>query len=150
MKNFRAISAAIALTITTPLSAGNHPPTPKEIVLDFYKKAFIEMKPQQAAEEHISETEYIQHNPNVADGRDAFINFFVEFFKTNPERQPSKIHRVIADGDLVVLHVESPGSPKNRPVAIVDIFRVKNSKIVEHWDVIQPTPSTSKNSNTMF
>ena len=124
--------------------------SPKDIVLGFYKKAFIEQKPVQAAEEYISPTEYIQHNPNVSDGREAFIKYFKEFYRTHPERQPSIIHRVISEGDLVVLHVESRRSKADRPVAIVDIFRVKDFKIVEHWDVIQPTPETSLNSNTMF
>ena len=139
-----------ALTSMTALSAEVHRPTPKDIVLEFYKKAFIEMKPQQAAEAYISPTEYIQHNPGVADGRDAFIKFFVEFFKTHPDRQPSTIHRVVSEGDLVVLHVESRRSKGDRPLAIVDIFRVKNNRIVEHWDVMQATPEASKNSNTMF
>ena len=56
----------------------------------------------------------------------------------------------MADGDLVMLHVHSKPSPDGRGSAIVDIFRVENGKIVEHWDVIQPAPETAKNSNTMF
>jgi hypothetical protein len=147
---FKISLALWALTVMSPALAGGQSLSPKDIVLGFYKKAFVEQKPVQAAEEYISPTEYIQHNPHVPDGREAFIKYFKDFFRTHPERQPSVIHRVISEGDLVVLHVESRRTKADRPVAIVDIFRVKDNKIVEHWDVIQATPETSQNSNTMF
>jgi predicted SnoaL-like aldol condensation-catalyzing enzyme len=134
----------------TAASARDASLSPKDVVLGFYKKAFVEQNPVQAAEEYISPTEYIQHNPNVPDGREAFMTYFKDFFRTHTNWQPSVIHRAISEGDLVVLHVESRRSKADRPVAIVDIFRVKNNKIVEHWDVIQTTPEISKNSNTMF
>ncbi|WP_367666980.1 hypothetical protein [Streptomyces sp. DG2A-72] len=57
---------------------------------------------------------------------------------------------MIAQGDLVAIHqhfVEAPGA---RGQAIVDLFRVRNGKIVEHWDVIQAVPETSANDNTTF
>jgi len=62
----------------------------------------------------------------------------------------NEIKRAIAEGNLVVLHVHSTENKKDRGRAIIDIFRVENGKIVEHWDVIQNIPEQSKNSNTMF
>ena len=57
---------------------------------------------------------------------------------------------MIADGDLVVLHVHSTQNAQDRGEAVVDIFRVEQGKIVEHWDAVQSVPAESANSNTMF
>jgi predicted SnoaL-like aldol condensation-catalyzing enzyme len=62
----------------------------------------------------------------------------------------SDIKRVIAEGDLVVLHVHSRNTLSDRGRAVVDIFRVADGKIIEHWDVIQAVPAKSQNPNTMF
>lgn len=75
---------------------------------------------------------------------------FIKFLKDKFPQRSVSIKRAIADGDLVMLHVHIKPSPEGRGSAIVDIFRVENGKIVEHWDVIQPAPETAKNSNTMF
>ena len=61
-----------------------------------------------------------------------------------------QIKRVLADGDFVVLHVHMVHDAGERGQAVVEIFRLENSKIVEHWDVIQPIPEKTANSNTMF
>ena len=53
-------------------------------------------------------------------------------------------------GDLVWLHVHSTNGAGDRGRAIVDIFRVENGRIAEHWDVVQPVPEKSANGNTMF
>jgi predicted SnoaL-like aldol condensation-catalyzing enzyme len=60
------------------------------------------------------------------------------------------IKRVLVDGDMVILHVHAIREPGERGVAIVDIFRLENGKIVEHWDVVQPIPEKAANSNGMF
>lgn len=84
--------------------------------------------------------EYLQHNPMVADGGQAFIDTFAPFLKQNPQSRAS-VKRVIAEGDLVALHVHSQLSPEDKGEAVVDIFRFdKDGKIVEHWDVIQVVP----------
>jgi predicted SnoaL-like aldol condensation-catalyzing enzyme len=92
---------------------------------------------------------YIQHNPRVPSGSAPFISVFTERFKANPEAR-SMIVRSAADGDLVFLHVHSTRDPQDRGNAIVDIFRVDQGKIAEHWDVIQPVPEHAANDNTMF
>ena len=84
--------------------------------------------------------EYLQHNPMVADGGQAFVDAFAPFLKQNPKSRAS-IKRVIAEGDLVALHVHSQLSPEDKGEAVVDIFRFdKDGKIMGHWDVIQAVP----------
>ncbi|MNY73146.1 SnoaL-like polyketide cyclase [compost metagenome] len=78
-----------------------------------------------------------------------FYTYFEGYFKANPQSKV-EIKRVIGDGDLVVLHLLSKQNDQDRGRAIVDIFRVQEGKIVEHWDVIQAIPEKSANTNTMF
>jgi predicted SnoaL-like aldol condensation-catalyzing enzyme len=93
---------------------------------------------------------YIQHNPQAADGAQAFIDFVKFYTGQNPQLHVD-IKRVIAECDLVVTHSNIKTSPDVRGDAVADIFRIdKHGKIVEHWDVIQPVPETSANDNTMF
>lgn len=120
----------------------------KRLVRDFYEQVFIHHQAKEAAEKYLSPT-YIQHNPNVGNGRQPFVDFFVPFFVKNPETR-SEIKRVIADGDLVVLHVHAKMNKDDRGRVVVDIFRVENGKIAEHWDVMQAIPEKSANNNTMF
>lgn len=120
----------------------------KAIVVDFYQGVFLKHQVSTYADQYLAD-KYIQHNPHVQDGKAPFVNYFKQYFKQNPEAQ-NQIKRVIASGDLVALHVHSTQSQADRGKAIVDIFRVENGKIVEHWDVIQAIPEQSANSNSMF
>ncbi|NNP70741.1 ester cyclase [Acinetobacter sp. Ac_5812] len=120
----------------------------KKIVTDFYEGVFLKHQVKQYADRYIGD-QYIQHNPNVPDGKAPFVNFFSQKFSTNPQAK-NVIKKAIAEGDLVVLHVHSTENDSDRGRAIIDIFRVKNGKIVEHWDVIQNIPEKSQNSNSMF
>jgi predicted SnoaL-like aldol condensation-catalyzing enzyme len=118
------------------------------VVTAFYDLAFNQHRPTEAARLYIGDR-YIQHNPNVPNGAPAFYGYFEGFFREHP-RSRVTIHRVIADGDLVALHLLSQESPDDPGRAIVDIFRLENGKIVEHFDVIQAVPPTTANGNTMF
>lgn len=118
----------------------------KEIVLDFYQKALND-KDFDAASKHLGK--YIQHNPMAADGPEG-LRAFLEYLKTNYPQSKSTITKVMVDGDFVILRVHAIREPGQRGNAIVDIFRVENGKIEEHWDSVQPVPETSKNTNTMF
>jgi predicted SnoaL-like aldol condensation-catalyzing enzyme len=112
---------------------------------------FTQRQPTQAALKYISPTTYIQHNPNGKDGREAFINGFAKYVEKGNLR--CTIKRAIAEDNLVVIHnhcIDNPANPKDRGSAYIDIFRVENKMIVEHWDVGQPVPAKSANKNTMF
>ena len=119
----------------------------KKIVVDFYEKG-LNQKDYDAAAKHFG-PRYVQHNPGAANGPEGFKRL-VGFLKEKFPNSRNEIKRVIAEGDLVVLHVHSRRSPEDRGRAIVDIFKVENGKIVEHWDVIQDIPEKSANDNTMF
>ncbi|GAA4043753.1 nuclear transport factor 2 family protein [Streptomyces shaanxiensis] len=94
-------------------------------------------------------TEYHQHNPNIADGVEGVKSGLGGYFEAFPQLKVTP-KRVIAEGDLVAVHSHYVNAPGERGQAIVDLFRVRNGKIVEHWDVIQDVPATSANDNGMF
>lgn len=92
---------------------------------------------------------YIQHNPVAADGRDTAIAALEPYFASQPNAI-REVQRIIVDGDLAAVHVRVRQNPQDRGVAIVDILRLENGMIVEHWDVIQPVPERSANPHPMF
>lgn len=121
----------------------------KQTAIDFYEMVFNKHQVQAAADRYIGK-EYWQHNPEVKDGKQAFVDTFTPFLKQFPHSKAT-IKRAIAQGDLVVLHVHSQTSPEDIGTAVIDIFRFdKKGKIVEHWDVSQPIPTTTASGRGMF
>ena len=108
----------------------------KAVVLDFYDK--YNRRDVEAAMACLGDT-YTQHNPWVADGPDGFRRF-VTFLRDRFPDGRNEVKRVIAEGDLVVLHVHSHRVPGDVGRNIVEIFRVEGGKVVEHWDVVQDIP----------
>ncbi|WP_445394210.1 nuclear transport factor 2 family protein [Stenotrophomonas maltophilia] len=119
----------------------------RQLVVNFYDSFFNRHDTAQAA--MVIANDYRQHNPGVADGRAPLVDYFTGFFKANPQSR-ARIVRSAANGDLVWLHVHSTNGNEDLGRAVLDIFRVENGQLVEHWDVIQNVPDTSSNSNTMF
>ncbi|MDH2997020.1 hypothetical protein A1D22_04885 [Pasteurellaceae bacterium LFhippo2] len=143
----------VILTATALLSAvsafASSPEQNKANALAFYDLAFNQHKVQEATDKYIGK-EYLQHNPTVADGGKAFVDAFVPFLKAHP-KSSAEVKRVMADGDLVMLHVHSKMDENDRGEAVVDIFRFdENGKIVEHWDVIQAVPEKTESGRGMF
>lgn len=121
--------------------------TNRTLVLEFYDTFFNLHKVDEAAK--VVAEDYIQHNPTVPDGKEPFVSYYRDFFKKTPGSR-ARIIRSAVEGDIVWLHVHSVNDEKDRGEAVLDVFRVKDGKIVEHWDVIQAVPETAENSNTMF
>ena len=123
--------------------------SPKRVVLDFYKSALEQFNPKDAFERYAT-PDFVEHSADIAGGtREASITFLSDLIARFPAPK-WKIVRSAAEDDLVFLHVHVTPAPGERGVAIVEIFRVKNAKIVEHWDVIQPLPEKPVNSHSMF
>jgi len=92
---------------------------------------------------------YTQHNPSAKDGAEG-LKGFIAFLKEKFPNNHSEIKRIFADGDYVIVHVHAVREPGTRGNAIIDIFKLENGKVVEHWDVVQPIPENPANNNTMF
>jgi predicted SnoaL-like aldol condensation-catalyzing enzyme len=92
---------------------------------------------------------YYQHNPQLGDGITAAKQYFTSLFAAYPDFSGST-KRVIAEGDYVAVHSHIKLTADDPGLAVVDLLRVRNGKAVEHWDVVQPVPTTSANDNTMF
>ena len=119
----------------------------KRIILDFYENGLMR-RDFEAARKHFG-ARYTQHNPAVADGPEGFAAF-LQFLREKLPSSRSEIKRVFADGDYVILQVHAVLGTGERDLAIVDIFKLENGKIVEHWDVMQPIPENAANPNGMF
>ena len=120
----------------------------RDVILAFEKMGIDGRDPAGALRRYFAE-DGTEHDPNVKGDRQSVIDY-LEKRGWSGEGPKRKIHRIIVDGDLGVVHHEiilKPGAPS---IAAVDIFRVRGGKIVEHWDVIQEVPEKSANTNTMF
>jgi predicted SnoaL-like aldol condensation-catalyzing enzyme len=144
------ILAAATLVLTGSPAHGADPAQlerNKKVVLEFYEKG-LNQKDWEAASKYFG-SRYIQHNPMAADGAEGFKSF-IQFLREKFPKSRNEIKRVFADGDFVILHVHTIREPGTRGAVVIDIFRLEDGKIVEHWDVIQPIPDKAANTNGML
>lgn len=113
----------------------------------FYETAYLG-NPRDAVEKYVG-NEYIQHNPLVGDGKEAFISYFERMAEEYPDKSIEFV-RSVAEGNLVALHTHQTW-PGDSEYVTMDFFRFDAmGKIVEHWDSIQAIPETSVNGNSMY
>ena len=115
--------------------------------MEFYDKA-INQKDFEAASKYLGPV-YIQHNQNAADGAGG-LKAFIRSLRDKFPNARSEVKRVFVDGDYVVLHVHAVRAPGTRGMAIIDIFRLRDGKIEEHWDVHEDIIEKPANGNGMF
>lgn len=145
------ILALIGFTINGVANAGNIPANLKNgdnVAVKLLDTLFNDKEAEKAFELYGSEV-YIQHNPTVADGPRAAIEGLSAFMKKFPDCE-YMFKRVLVDGDLVAIHSHVRLNSEDRGSAVVDIFRIENGRVVEHWDVLQTVPEKPANDNTMF
>ncbi len=119
----------------------------KRHAIAFYSMAY-EGNPRKAVEIYVG-AHYIQHNPDVEDGKQGFIDYFERMQAEYPDKSIEFV-RAVAEGNLVALHTHQTW-PQNEEYITMDFFRFdENGKIVEHWDAIQKIPEKAKNDNLMY
>jgi predicted SnoaL-like aldol condensation-catalyzing enzyme len=119
----------------------------RDVVLDFYENG-VNRRDYVAALAHLGH-HYVQHDPNAADGAEGLREFFSALEKQFPQFRV-EIRRVFVEGNMVAVHVRSTNGPTQNGEAGVNIFRLEEGRIVEHWNVIQPIPDSIPHANTMF
>jgi predicted SnoaL-like aldol condensation-catalyzing enzyme len=124
----------------------SNPEQNRQIVLDLFDQ--LSKKNAGAAAAHFH-PDVVEHSPPLADGVDATREFLETLTTQSPDLR-IEVKRTVAEGDLVFLHLHVKESAEDRGVAVADIFRLEDGKVVEHWDVVQPVPETAANDNGMF
>ena len=118
----------------------------RAVITEFARRFYTERDVRGAFETFVA-TDYIQHNPGIADGRDAAVAALTPMF-ADPDFH-ADLQRVLADGDYGIIHLHGYRGSE-RGGAVVDLYRVVNGKIAEHWDVIQPIPETARNDHPLL
>lgn len=119
----------------------------RKLVTDFARIFYTEKDVKRAFETYVV-PDYIQHNPGIADGRDAAVKALAPMFSAPGAK--FEVKRILMDGDMAMIHLFGQGDPKTPGAAVADLYRLKDGKIVEHWDILQPMPATSANPHPMF
>jgi predicted SnoaL-like aldol condensation-catalyzing enzyme len=148
----RLLLAAITFALLTAMpcarAAGVEQLEANKKTVMAFEDAALNQKDFDAASKYLG-PRYKQHNPNAADGPEG-LKSYITFLKDKFPNNHAEIKHIFADGDYVIVHdhaVREPGTPG---FAIVNIYKLENGKVVEHWDVIQSIPEKAANNNGMF
>lgn len=143
------LPAAQAAEVKAPAAkAGHSAAANKALVLEAYQALFGDH--DLGAVDRYWAKDYIQHNPYMADGTEAVKKYVEKIGLLNGPKFKVEFLRVAAEGDLVFVQTRQPKTGDNPEMVVVDIFRVANGKIAEHWDVMQPVPADAVNRRPMY
>ena len=143
-----AAMVSVTLLVAAPASAGISKKANAQKAVAFLDMVFNQKKVKEGFDKYVG-SKYIQHNPIAADGKEAAVEVLSKVLQAMPEWHYDVKHAYV-DGNIVVVHSHVRFKADDRGMAVVDIFRFEKGKVVEHWDVVQPIPEKSANSNTMF
>ena len=118
----------------------------RAVINEFVRAFYLERDVRRAFETFVA-PDYIQHNPGLPDGRDAAIAALEPMF-ADPDFH-ADLKRVLADGEYGIIHLHGRRTGQ-RGGAVMDMYRVADGRIVEHWDVIQEMPETARNDHPLF
>lgn len=118
-----------------------------KLVRDIYEQVLIPMD-RTRVDEFIA-PDYIQHS-SLAEPGVAALKAWLDMVRVQSPEARQTIHRMFADGAHVTTHVHVVRWPGDPGLAVCDIFRCADGKVVEHWDVIQEIPENPVNPNGMF
>lgn len=136
------LAAPLAAKPTRSLTERN-----RAIITDF-ARLFYSFRDVRGAFEKYVAPDYIQHNANILDGREAAIVALEPMFRQEGSR--FEIKRIVVDGDMAVIHLHGRAGAQGKGGTVADIYRLKGGKIVEHWDVLQPIADKPVNPHAYF
>ena len=141
-----SIWSAIALpaSATDPQGARS-----KAVVLAFYNMALQDFRPERAFQRYGSAA-FVEHSQDTQGSDSAATVKFLRHLIDRSAKPRWQVVRTIADGDLVFVHVRYTANPGAPEIAVAEVFRVRDGKIAEHWDVTSPPPDVVTNRISRF
>lgn len=118
----------------------------KQIVTTAYQRIFGDLDAS-AIDEYMS-NDFVQHNPTITDGPEGVKELLQMLASQGVQKQKIEFKHVIADGDTVMLH--SRYEMAGKEWRFIDIYRVEDGKLAEHWDAMMQMPDTRANNNPLF
>lgn len=118
----------------------------KQVVMTAYQRIFGDLDVS-AVDEYMNK-DFIQHNPTIADGPDGVKQLLQMLASQGVQKQKIMFKHVVEDGDIVILHTRYEMAENEW--RFIDIYRVENGKLAEHWDAMMPMPETRANDNPLF
>lgn len=146
-------AAALTDTVSTPACGAPDRSVDSEesrrIVLDYLTMGQQPGRLLEAIETYVAE-DFTQHTAHIPPGRQGLIDYMTARAAARAaDNRTSHIARVIADGDLVLVHRRVTRDSDPRGTAYADLFRVRDAKVTDHWDVVQPIPAFSVSGRSM-